>query len=224
MQTLDLQRLESNVWRGNQHDGLFDLFFGSLFLGIAMSQLADQIWHNGAVTLIVLTCLQFGGALALWLARRTFTQPRIGTVRFASLRRRRILRTRAFLVLCVGATLALVVLTATSTQEGGLFRGPMSRTTVSAVASGLILTVLAALALLQEFPRLLVHAVLFAGAEFGGTWLEQGALLPFPRVLTFGVAAVVSSAIGITLLRRFLQRKPVELADLGTEREDSGHA
>ncbi|MCX6099699.1 MAG: hypothetical protein NTX69_06760 [Candidatus Bipolaricaulota bacterium] len=218
MQNLNLRMLESKTWRANQQDGLFDLFFGALFLGIALSQLADGLWGNDAVTLAVLICTQFGGALGLWLARRAFTQPRIGVVRFGALRKRRIRTTSIVLSFCVAATVALVVLTALSERGVSFLSGPVSRYTVSAVAAGLILIPLAAIAYFQEFPRILVHAMLFLGAEFGGTWLERQASVPFPHAVTFGVASLVSAGVGMTLLIRFL-RVPPEQSSPGTPGE-----
>jgi len=222
MQNLNLRMLESKTWRANQQDGLFDLFFGALFLGIALSQLADGLWSNDAVTLAVLICTQFGGALGLWLARRAFTQPRIGVVRFAPPRKRRLRTMRLILAVCVAVTLALAVLTALSVRVGGPFAGPVSRYTVSAIAAGLILVPLAAIAYFQEFPRILVHAMLFLGAEFGGTWLERQTSVSSPRAILFGVAALTSATIGVVLFVRFLRLKPEKSA--AVDAEGANHA
>jgi hypothetical protein len=83
---------------------------------------------------------------------------------------------------------------------------------VSAVVALIVLVPLAAIAYLQEFPRVLAHATLFIAAEFGGTWLEA-TTVPVPRALTFGGAAVVSAALGVTLLIRFLRQKPIPPAE-----------
>ena len=74
MQNLNLRLLESKTWRTNQQDGLFDLFIGVLFLGIAFAQVADGLWDSEAASLGVLVCVQFGGAAGLWLARRRLTR------------------------------------------------------------------------------------------------------------------------------------------------------
>jgi len=218
MQNLNLRMLESKTWRANQQDGLFDLFFAVLFLGIALAQIADGLWDNEAASLGALVCVQFGGVAGLWLARRRITQPRIGVVRFAPARKRRVRTTRIVLAFCVALTVGFVVLTALSGRVGNPLAGPVSRYTVSAVAAGLILIPLAAIAYFQEFPRILVHATLFLGAEFGGTWLERQASIPFPRAVTFGVASLVSAGVGMALLLRFL-RVPPEQSSPGTPGE-----
>ncbi len=148
--------------------------------------------------------MQFCGAAGLWWARRRITQPRLGVVRFAAGRVRRIRTTSIVLAVCVAATLALVLLTALGGRAGNPFAGPVSRITVSAVAAALILIPLALIALFQEFPRILAHGALFATAEFGGTWLEA-TTLRFPRAVTFGAAALCSATIGAVLLVRFLR-------------------
>lgn len=205
MKDLNLRLLESKTWRANQQDGLFDLFFAVLFLALALSQLADGLWGREAATLALLVGIESCGVAGLWWARRRITQPRLGVVRYAPARRRRQRTTRIVLIACVAATLSLVLVTGLS---GGGFSGPVSRTTVSAIAAALVLIPLALIAYFQEFPRILVHATLFIGAEFGGTWLEQSTGVLFPRAITFGAAAAVSALVGAVLLTRFLQIKP----------------
>ncbi len=211
MQNLNLRNLESKTWRANQQDGLFDIFFAVLFLGIALSQVADGLWHSEGASLGILVGVQFCGAAGLWWARRRITQPRLGVVRFAAERVRRIRTTSIVLTVCVAATLALVLLTALGGRAGNPFAGPVSRVTVSAVAAGLVLIPLALMALFMEFPRILAHGVLFTAAEFGGTWLEETSL-QFPRAITFGVAAFCSAVIGAALLIRFLRTARIRTA------------
>lgn len=211
MHDLNLRNLESKTWRANQQDGLFDIFFAVLFLGIALSQVADGLWHSDGACLGILVGVQFCGAAGLWWARRRITQPRLGVVRFAAERVRRIRTTTIVLAVCVAATLALVLLTALGGRTGNPFAGPVSRVTVSAVAAGLILIPLALIALFMEFPRILAHGVFFTAAEFGGTWLE-GTSLRFPRAIPFGVAALCSAVIGAALLVRFLRTARIRTA------------
>ena len=89
MQNLNLRLLESKTWRANQQDGLFDIFFAVLFLGIALSEIADGLWHSEGASLGILVGVQFCGAAGLWWARRRITQPRLGVVRFAAKRVRK---------------------------------------------------------------------------------------------------------------------------------------
>lgn len=206
MPDLDLQRIESRTWRVTQRDGLFDLFFAVIFLGLSMSQLADALFGREFVALGLLVGVEALGVGGLCLGRRLITRPRLGVVRFAPFRKRRLRAMRVFLALCVAATIAVVVMTGLA--SGGFAR-PVTRTTVSAVAAALILVPLAAIAYVQEFPRLLVHAMLFVAAEFGGTWLESTGGVPFPRAVTFGVAFAVSAVLGTVLFVRFLRETRV---------------
>ncbi len=205
MQELNPVRLESSAWRAHQRDGLFDLFFAALFLGVALSQLADGLLESASATLGVLAAVQFGGAACLWWARRRITRPRLGVVRFARPRIRRMRAATVVLASFVLFTAALVVLTALAVQRGSSPSGLVSRYTVSAVAGVLVFFPLAAIAYFLDCPRVLVHAALFGGAEFAGTWLERATIVPMPRVITFGAAAVISTAIGAFLLARFLR-------------------
>jgi len=211
MENLSLRQLESKTWRANQRDGLFDLFFAALFLGLGMAALADWLGAPDGVPLAVGVVIQGVGVLSLWLGRRWITAPRLGRVRFGAARRQRVRTTRLVLAACVLMTAGVVTLTAL----GGLSGKTVSRLTVSAVAALLVFVPLAAIAYFQEFPRMLVYAALFAVGEFGGTLLEGIDGLPAPRTIAFGVSALASAAIGATILLRFL-RLPL----LGPEQED----
>ena len=127
MESLSLRWLERKSWRANQQDGLFDLFFAILFLGLGMGSLVE--WLGGAeiMNLLVLMGIQFGGALLLWLGRCRYTAPRLGRVWFAAPRKRRIRTTRIVLGACVAVTTTIVVLTAVAGRSGGLFAGSVSR-------------------------------------------------------------------------------------------------
>jgi hypothetical protein len=213
MEKLSLRWLESKSWRANQRDGLFDLFFATLFLGLGMGALADWLGAPDGVPLAVGVAIQVAGVVFLWLARRWITAPRLGRVRFGASRRRRVRTTRLVLAACVAVTAGVVTLTAL----GGLSGRTVSRLTVSAIAALLVFVPLAAIAYFQEFPRMLLYAALFAAGEFGGTLLEGVAGLPAPRTIAFGGSALVSAAIGATILLRFLRLPPL---DLGQEDGD----
>lgn len=212
MNNIGLRQLESKSWRANQQDGLFDLCLAVLFLGLAMGSLAEFLHAPEIMNLVVLMAIQFGGVLALCLGRRKITAPRIGRVRFAAPRRRRNRTTVIVLGICVAITASIVAMTAIAGRVGGLFAGPVSRYTVSAIASLLVFIPLAAIAYFQEFPRILLHAALFVAAEFGGTVLEKALRVPAPRTIAFGAAAAISAAVGIVILVRFI-RIPIVQVD-----------
>jgi len=212
MENLSLRGLESRTWRANQRDGLFDLFFAVLFLGLGMAALTDWLGAADGLPLLVGAGIQSTGVLLFWLGRRWITVPRVGRVRFAAPRRRRIRTTRIVLTACVAVTAGLVALTAL----GGLSGRTVSRLTVSAIAALLVFVPIAAIAYFQDFPRMLVYAALFAAGEVGGTLLEGVNGLPAPRTVAFGVVALVSGAIGTVILARFL-RLPQPLAQEGPD-------
>ncbi len=212
MKYIGLRQLENKSWRANQQDGLFDLCLAVLFLGLAMGSLAEFLHGPEIINLVVLMVIQLGGVLALCLGRRKITAPRIGRVKFAAPRRRRNRTTIIVLGACVAITVLIVVLTAIAGRVGGLFAGPVSRYTVSAIASLLVFIPLAAIAYFQEFPRILLHAALFVAAEFGGTVLEGAQRVPAPRAIAFGAATTISAAVGIVILVRFM-RVPIVQVD-----------
>ena len=69
MDKLSLRTIESKTWKARQQDGLFDMYFGILFLAIGVSAFVEALGAPAPVRLATLVVLQMGGVLFYWLAK-----------------------------------------------------------------------------------------------------------------------------------------------------------
>lgn len=217
MRDLSLRAMEARSWKAWQQDGLFDMYFGILFLAIGVSALVEALGAPAPVRLATLVVLQFGGVLLFWLARRRYTTPRQGAVRFAPPRVRRTYTLRFALAACVLLLAGLVASTALGLSPLHCFSqlGAYALPTAVAVVVGLPLV---AIATFLQFPRVLVHAALFITAGFALTAAGHNFMSPIPGAIAFGACGSTSFAIGTFYFVRFLRRVPERFSEVHDDR------
>jgi len=204
MKALNLRSIETRSWKARHQDGLFDIYFGLLMLAIAISALISALGAPDPWRLVALVVLQFSAAGAYALAKRRFATPRLGAVKFGMGRIQRSRTLAIVLAACVLGTAGLVALTAIGGSPLGLFDqlGRYALPTVVALVVGIPL---AAIAMLLQFPRILVHAGLFITAAFGLTAAGHGFMDPIPGAIAFGACGSASLAIGMFYFIAFLR-------------------
>ena len=78
-QMINLQDVERRAWTLYFQDGLWDIFFGLLFLGGGLRALTGNLWYYLLVA---------AGVLVLILGKRWITLPRLGQINTARSARR----------------------------------------------------------------------------------------------------------------------------------------
>ena len=186
-QTMNLKDAERKAWSLYFEDGLWDIFFGSLFLAGGLRALTDSLW---AYLLLV------AGLLIFFLGRRMITLPRLGEIKFGRQRKKR--KIILLIVIMVALVLTLVVLLL-----------PVLGIATPGPNAGLLFVILAPLILafvayFLDFNRLYGYAVLMAIfmllAEFVG--LQAGAIAQI-------VAGLIALIIGLWHLSHFLRAYPM---------------
>ena len=205
MRPLNLRVIESRSWKTMQQNGLFDIFFGILLLANALSMLLDGLGVATALRIGTTLVLYGGGILGCWLARRRYVIPRTGTAKFGAQRRRRIHWMRIVLAISVLVTMALVALTTIARFSLTGWFDPLGDFAPSALIGIIILVSSAALAYTLDYPRIVIHGLLFVAGEFAFVTIVRVSSIPFPGTLAFGVAGAISLTIGITVFTRFLR-------------------
>lgn len=213
---LNLGRMERRSWQMQQQDGLLDLFLGVAAFALGLEALVGELGGGSAVRLATLSGIQFSAAFAMWWARRRWTRPRIGVVRFAPPRRGRIRRMRWILGGCVAGTAGLVLLTAWANWLRPDILRDLNAWIPAATSAAVVLVPLGAMAAVLDMPRLWLHAVLLASALAIGVAIANPPIRFFETVL-FGAAGVSSLAIGWIMLARFMQSER-------RDREERGRA
>ena len=209
VQDMDLKKIERRVWMRYFQDGLWDIYFGLMFLGFALASVFDDIGEGFAI-LIYLGIFSVAYAV-FWLGKRLITFPRIGRVKFGlAVKKRRI---RASVVLAVsvltGAALYTPIAFDYSVME-------WVRASYGAPIAANFVIVFSALAYFLRFPRLYVYGLLLGAAIPTIDLLRERTDIPFPALVAFGAAGGVVLLVGLVVLARFLHANPrpaVEVSD-----------
>jgi len=209
MNELNLRAIESRSWKAMQQNGLFDLLFGLVLAANALSMLLDELGIAAAIRIASTLTLYIAGIAGSWLARKRYVVPRTGTVKLGSDRRRRVRGSRLVLSISVLLTLALLALITIARFSPAHWLGELGGFAPSAMIGLIVLVPLAVLAYVLEYPRLVIHAVLFVGAEFATVALARSALIPATGAIAFGSAAAVSLTIGSVVFAKFLRSVPI---------------
>ena len=201
---LNVGRLERRMWRMQQQDGLLDLFLGVAILALGLAAMVEGLGGGKAARLATLCGIQFSAALAMGWARRRWTRPLIGTVKFAPHRRQRLLRMQWILGGSVVATAALVLLTMWANRIRPGMLGDLGVWAPALTSAAVILVPLGAMAVILDVPRLWAHGILVSSAVAASVAVAVPPI-PFFETVLFGVAGLFSCAVGLTVLFRFLR-------------------
>jgi hypothetical protein len=208
MRPLNLRSIEAKGWKTMHENGLFDLFFGVALSVNALSMLLDGLGVAAAIRIGATLALYAAGIVGSWRIRRSCVVPRTGIVKFGPGRRHGIRWARIVLAISVLLTLALLALAAIArfppVQRLGAFGdyGP------SALIGSIILISLAVISYAFDSPRMVIHGMLFVGAEFATVGLGRSLSIPSPGAIAFGSAAVISLTVGLLVFVRFLPTVP----------------
>jgi len=184
---IDLRDVERRAWTLYYQDGLWDIFFGLLFLGGGLRALTDNLWFYLLVA---------AGILVFILGKRWITLPRLGQIQFSAQRKA---RTAVVRIVALGAmivTAVIFILIVTGSDLSGL---PLNWLFVIMVPSVFLL-----MATMMDFTRLYGYAVLVAVFTVLGEFVGNPAAA-WAQI----IAGLVPLAVGIVLLARFLRRYPV---------------
>jgi hypothetical protein len=206
---LSLRRLERKAYTSTLQDGLLDILlgltmFGNFFVPLLLSY-AGVSWGylvpDVNVFTIILTCL----AVAVFVGgKRIITVPRIGVARFSPMRRTKLARITAVLV--IAALLGVIV--------GLLFEeqtiGPSLPIGIHLPIVIWIVVAVTSFSLgayLLDVIRLYVYGALFAAAVPIFVMLRRVGFYTL-GLSVVAVSAAIMMAIGIVLLLRFLHEYP----------------
>ncbi len=206
---LDLNQIERNAFRFNYLDGLMDILQGTIIIGLGFYaylpengySITNWVWF--VVTFIVAQGLY-------WAGKKFITQPRMGQVRFGSMRHQK----NKTLAIVMGIVVLLQALIVGATAFGWfnpvigqkLFGDiPVEHLAVAALGSIFVGPPLIFIAYQTDFLRGYYIAFLFALGVFLMIYFNQ----PIYPFIIGGVIIV----IGIMLFIRFLRMHPLPRGD-----------
>jgi hypothetical protein len=201
-QKMNLQDAERRAWTLYFQDGLWDLFFGCLFLAGGLRTLTDSLWSY----LLVLA-----GLLIFIFGRRLITLPRLGEIKFGRKRKTRRLTLLILILIAVALTFAVLLL-------------PLLGIAVPGPIAGLLFAIIVPMifvimAYLMDFKRLYGYAALVAIYMIltEAVSLQAGAVTQI-------VAGLVALSIGLWHLFHFLRAYPLPAEEMMDKGEADGQA
>jgi hypothetical protein len=210
MSTNDLKELERRVWRSSFDDGLWDLFIGTMTLGFAVIPLINDVIHSDFWSSFAWLPVNLAALVFLFLGKRYITIPRIGLVRSAPQRRRKLSILAWINVVILSLCAVAGAVTAMSGEKAlfGFYPYLMGLT---------ILAIFSLCAYLLNVQRFYLYGLLLVLAPTVGEflWSRHWPVVSvhhgFP--VTFGLAASIIISTGVVLLIRFIRATPIPVEE-----------
>jgi len=203
---MDLKALEKKAWRSVFQDGIWDIYFGLLFLGLAVASFGDIFGLPSELgSMIIILCWNSITVLFLILGKKFITIPRIGFVKFGTKRKKLKKRMLGFLIFnLILAFLFLFV------NLSGIFERLNIGGLIEPLVVGLLLITipLSILAYFLEFHRLYIYAILFGLGFFNSELLFPLVGSPLDLFLSQGLIGIIVILIGSVFLIQFLRKYP----------------
>ncbi|MFX1489150.1 MAG: hypothetical protein ACFFBI_08385 [Promethearchaeota archaeon] len=108
----DLKHLEKKVWLSTFQDGLWDIYFGLIIMGVGLAPLGRFLGLPETIgVLMLIFSWDMGACLIFILGKRYISRPRIGFVKFGQNRKKRNKLLGVFLGINVGLTVIMFIFT-----------------------------------------------------------------------------------------------------------------
>lgn len=203
-QKINLTAIEAKAWNANFRDGIWELSFGILFVGLGSASLLDSIGiglpYNILMAVIPSMLIQFAG-------KHFITVPRIGRAKYGPSRRTRQQHLR---IISVISTIVLVVLVALTAQR--LFPGQLSGLGANMfhLLVGLFtFGIISVFGYFLDYPRMYLVGALAGTAHPVAIWLRNYYNPDYTYPFTFAVVGTIVFIMGIIQLRNFLKTYPL---------------
>jgi hypothetical protein len=185
-----------------------------MFIAFAFAQIFEQ-W--GLPTPWNILILALPALLVQIIGKRVITQPRMGRVKFGP--RRKTARKR-MLVLSITSTIILVTLVTLTALR--IFPGRIAAALPGfgfmAVVALATIALMALVAFLLDYPRLVLIGIIVGLAVMAGELLRNPVGRPWHFLIAYGTAGVIMLVLGMVLLIRFLRDYPL----ISAEATDAG--
>ncbi|MFX1387816.1 MAG: hypothetical protein ACFE9M_11420 [Promethearchaeota archaeon] len=207
---IDLKEIEKKTWRSILEDGILDIYFGVLVLGIGMGITLSDILPNPLDK--ILPFIFIGSGLVFFLtAKKYITQPRLGKVKFGFKRKGRKLKT--LIVLSINFIILLILYLIRFINLGLILEFP-------GFLDGLIIGLLFITvplyfaAYFLQYPRLYFTALLAGLSFFLSDIFSIFIPEPFDALIAFSIVSCSIIFIGIAFLFKFIRKYPLSKEEI----------
>ncbi|MFX0076757.1 MAG: hypothetical protein ACFE96_15040 [Candidatus Hermodarchaeota archaeon] len=200
---VDLKEMEKKAWKSTFQDGLWDIYFGLIIMGIGFTWLGGFLGLPETVgVMVTLISWDIGAMIILILGKKFVTTPRMGFVKFGQIRKKR----NKFLALFLGVMVAFT-LTAFIFTLLGIFQLQLPGFLVMLLIGVLFITLpFCLIAYFLQLNRLYLYAVLGGLGLFLSELLQPIVNKPYDDLITFGGIGLVITITGFIYFLKFIQR------------------
>ncbi len=200
---IDLKEMEKKAWISTFQDGLWDIYFGLIIMGMGFTWLGGYFGLPETVdVLVTLFSWDIGVLLIFFLGKKYITRPRMGLVKFGKIRKKRNKLLALFIGLMVAFTLTTFIFTLL-----GLFQLQLPGFMVMLLIGLLFITLpFTIVAYFLQLKRLYLYAILGGFGLFISELLGPIIGAPYHDIVTFGGTGLVITITGLTIFFKFLQK------------------
>ncbi len=207
---IDLKEIEKKSWRSTLEDGILDIYFGILVLGIGMGMSLSPVLPNPFDYFV--TFIFIGIGLIFFLSAKKFiTKPRLGVVKFGFKRKGRKLKTLIVLSINLIILLVLYIIRFTNPELSlefpgyldGLFLGLLFITAPVCFAAYFI-----------QYPRFYFIGLLVGISFFLSDIFSIFIPEPFDTLIVFSLISGLIIIMGVLLLIKFIRKYPLHKEEI----------
>ena len=207
-ENFDIKEMEKKAWISTFQDGLWDIYFGLIIMGMGFPWLGGFFGLPETVdVLVTIMSWDIGAMIILFLGKKYITQPRMGFVKFGQIRKKR----NKFLTLFLGIMVVFTIVTFIFTLLG-IFQLQIPGFLVMLLIGLLFITLpFSLLAYFLQLKRLYLYAILGGFGLFISELLAPIIGAPYHDIVTFGGIGLVITLTGLTIFLKFLQKYPLKI-------------
>jgi len=204
---IDIKEMEKKAWISTFQDGLWDIYFGLLIMGIGFSWLGGFFGLPETLdVLLTLFSWDIGVLLVFFVGKKYVTRPRMGFVKFGQIRKKR----NKILGLFIGLMVVFTLITFIFTLLGA-FQLQLPGFMVMLLIGLLFITLpFSIVAYFLQLKRLYIYALLGGFGLFTSELLVPIIGAPYHDIITFGGIGLVITITGLTIFLKFLQKYPLK--------------
>jgi hypothetical protein len=208
---INLKKIEKKAFSSTYQDGLFDLLMGLLLIALGLSPILEKAYPL-ADWWVAILIVPFIGAFLV--AKKFFTVPRMGMVKFSEKRRAKIKKSVGILL----AFLLLGVVTFTLFSLGIIpYKGLIKRIQIPAIIAIMWATLqligFSLLAYCLDIKRYYLYGILFALPLPFHIFLKYNPRFSHLSLMMFFISGTIIIIAGLIIFIRFMQNNPIPLKE-----------
>jgi hypothetical protein len=201
---INLKEIEQKAYRSTFQDGLLDIVWGIIILGMGFS---PTLKNWGVLKPFNFLLMPLLALLIFGLGKKYITIPRIGTVKFGPKRKQTKKNILIFAAILFPIQVILIILAQNGSFPFNYLKNSSNLITPLFIATFCIIF-FALLAYIIDFPRFLLIGVLMSASLVSAEILYPSLGTPLDGLIPFSISGLIVLLIGLVVLTRFLQKYP----------------